>query len=151
MSSSPTLYIGTKLVRAMPMDRLAYNELRGWTVPEDEDPKDKGYLVEYQDGGKANVPGFQGYVSWSPREVFEKSYRALTGMKFGMAIEALKLGERLTRDGWNGKGMHVEMVPATNINGQRFGDHFLLRGVDGVYQSWVPSITDILAEDWRTA
>lgn len=150
MSSNHALYIGTKLVKAMPMDRLAYNELRGWAVPEDEDPKDKGYLVEYLDGAKANVPGFDGYVSWSPRDVFDKSYRALTGMKFGMAIEALKLGERLARTGWNGKGMHVELVPAATIEDQRFGAHFLLRGVDGVHQTWVPSITDILAEDWHT-
>ena len=75
------LYTGTKTVRAKPMNRLAYNQLRGWTVPDDENPADDGYLVEYTDGGKANVPGFAGYVSWSPKDVFERSYteRADTG------------------------------------------------------------------------
>lgn len=69
-------YIGVKVVNATPMNRQAYNEFRGWQVPENENPQDEGYLVEYQDSavqpelaGKAN-----GYVSWSPKEVFEQSY-----------------------------------------------------------------------------
>jgi len=68
-------YIGTKMICAVAMTRLAYNELRGWTLPGDENGEDEGFLVEYLDGGKANVPGYAGYVSWSPKEVFENAYR----------------------------------------------------------------------------
>ena len=50
-------YVGTKEIRATPMSRRDYNDLRGWTLPEDEDGDDEGYLVEYTDGGKANVEG----------------------------------------------------------------------------------------------
>lgn len=39
------VYIGTKVVRARPMSRQAYNDLRGWQVPDDENPTDEGYLV----------------------------------------------------------------------------------------------------------
>lgn len=67
-------YVGTKVVRAVPMDRQLYNDLRGWIVPQDENPSDEGYLVEYVDGGKTNVEGFTGYISWSPRDVFERAY-----------------------------------------------------------------------------
>lgn len=77
-------YIGTKLIRATPMSRQAYNDLRGWTVPVDEDPSDEGYLVEYLDGGAPNVVGFNGYVSWSPRRQFEQAYVDIgddTGLK----------------------------------------------------------------------
>ena len=70
----PTTYVGTKVVRALPMNRLAYNNLRGWDLPRDEDGTDEGYLVEYVDGGQANVQGFTGYISWSPKAVFEQSY-----------------------------------------------------------------------------
>lgn len=28
-------------------------------------------------------------------------------MNFGQAIEALKQGKKVTRKGWNGKGMHL--------------------------------------------
>jgi hypothetical protein len=68
-------YIGTKAVRATPMTRLAYTQLRGWMLPDDENGADEGFLVEYIDGGQANHPAFEGYVSWSPKEVFERAYR----------------------------------------------------------------------------
>jgi hypothetical protein len=66
-------YLGTKLVRAEPMTRLEYNEYRGWTPPHGEDDEE-GYLVEYLDGGKANHAAHKGYISWSPKDVFEFSY-----------------------------------------------------------------------------
>lgn len=67
-------YIGTKIIRAQVMTRGAYNALRGWMVPADESPADSGYLVEYLDGGKPNVDGFDGYVSWSPKAQFDAAY-----------------------------------------------------------------------------
>ncbi len=70
-------YVGTKVVHAFPMMRANYNILRGWQLPADEDGSDDGYLVEYADGGQGNVRGFTGYVSWSPKTVFEKSYAAI--------------------------------------------------------------------------
>ena len=68
-------YVGTKAINAKPMTRAAYNELRGWELPADENGEDAGYLVEYADGQRPNVEGFAGYVSWSPADVFERSYR----------------------------------------------------------------------------
>lgn len=67
-------YTGTKTVKATPMTLGDYNVLREWKIPENENPDAPGYLVEYQDGGKANHPMFKGYISWSPADVFEKSY-----------------------------------------------------------------------------
>lgn len=71
------VYIGTKVVHALPMTRLAYNQLRGWQLPADENGADEGYLVEYTDRVEdpAHVPGCLGYISWSPKDVFERSYR----------------------------------------------------------------------------
>ena len=73
MTDQP-IYTGIKEVRAIPMNREEYNVLRGWEVPADENPTDEGYLIEYLDGGEANNPQFKGYISWSPKEVFEKAY-----------------------------------------------------------------------------
>lgn len=67
-------YTGTKTLRAKPMTRGEYNALRGWDMPADENPADAGYLVEYLDGGKANHPDFENYISWSPADVFERTY-----------------------------------------------------------------------------
>lgn len=70
-------YIGTKMVVAMSMNRLEYNKFRGWTLPENENGADEGYLVEYTDRIETppHVKGFKGYISWSPKEVFERAYR----------------------------------------------------------------------------
>ena len=69
-------YVGAKLIKAVPMTRLDYNNLRGWEVPSDERPDDEGYLVEYTEKDNTpNVEGYKGYVSWSPKNVFEQSYR----------------------------------------------------------------------------
>lgn len=67
-------YIGTKIIRAKPMNRQAYNDCRGWVVPMDENPLDEGYLVEYLDGGTPNTVSYAGYVSWSPKAQFDAAY-----------------------------------------------------------------------------
>ncbi|TXT39210.1 MAG: hypothetical protein FD135_2360 [Comamonadaceae bacterium] len=68
-------YTGTKTVKATPMNRADYNTLRGWVLPADENGADDGYLVEYIDGGKPNTTQYVGYVSWSPKDQFEKAYK----------------------------------------------------------------------------
>ena len=81
-------YIGTKVVNAQPMTRLAYNEFRGWQLPADENGADEGYLVEYVDGGKANTEQYAGYVSWSPKDVFERAYVEQVELDFkGRAVK----------------------------------------------------------------
>jgi hypothetical protein len=55
------------------MSRAVYSDFRGWTMPANEED-DEGYLVEYTDGGKPNVHGYPGYVSWSPKAIFERAY-----------------------------------------------------------------------------
>ena len=79
------------------------------------------------------------------------------------ALDALKAGRRVARAGWNGKGMFAYMVPANAYPAQTgaakafFGEngmvpynaYFALKGVDGTINTWVPSISDLLAEDWQ--
>lgn len=67
-------YIGTKLVIALAMTRLTYNQYRGWELPANEDGNDDGYLVEYTDGGAPNHPDHAGYISWSPKAQFDAGY-----------------------------------------------------------------------------
>jgi hypothetical protein len=105
-----TQHIGVKLINAFPMTRQAYNDFRGWQLPAGENGEDEGYLVEYLDGGKPNTDRFDGYVSWSPKEVFENAYRPVSGLSFGLAMEALKQGKSLQRAGWNGKDQFVYLA-----------------------------------------
>lgn len=171
-------YIGVKQINAMPMTREEYNEFRGWQVPKDENPDDAGYLVEYVDGGKANTEQFKGYVSWSPKDVFERAYREVgAGMTFGMALDLMKAGSRVARMGWNGKGMWLSLscnqggdafagtreIAAENFWSNNNSEYARQNGGSAVVlpcitmktatgeilMGWLASQSDMLAEDWR--
>ena len=148
---------GTKQILAIPMDRAAYNEYRGWSVPADENPDDEGFLVEYVDGGQTNHPDHAGYISWSPKDVFEAAYQPVTAMNFGHALQALKEGYRVARAGWNGNGMflalvlHWELIPVGDAVpiGASEAPFILIDNGQGAVVPWLASQTDMLAEDWR--
>lgn len=155
-------YIGTKVVQAKPMslkDAQIVLDRKIKQATADED----GYLVVYNDG----------YRSWSPKSVFDAAYRKLGEMDFGKAIEALKSGLAVRRKGWNGKGMfvvkqipsHIEggIIPTMQSLPQSAKDILLSRenahidytnqmliiNPDGRADSWVPSSSDVFAEDWE--
>lgn len=94
-------------------------------------------------------------------------------MDFGKAIEALKAGEAVQRSGWNGKGLFVvkqvpahiteDIIPKMQSLPQRAKDlilasenkyidytnQMLIINPDGRADSWVPSSSDVFAEDWQ--
>lgn len=148
-------FIGTKMIEAKPMSRGEYNEHRGWKIPENENPADEGYLVLYKDG----------YVSWSPKKQFEDAYRDCMGMTFGIALELLKKGCKVAREEWTEKGMFVvyqkgypDGIPCNKQTAEAWGmsegdlfkcnPYLQIKQVDDSHSMWVPSIDDILAEDW---
>jgi hypothetical protein len=155
-------YIGTKVINATPMTRLDYNILRGWQLPANENGADEGYLVEYTDGGKPNMEGYSGYVSWSPKEQFDGAYRETTGLTFGLAVEAMKHGAKVARAGWNGVGMFAYLVQGSTFTVNRapllgiypegteinYRPHIDLKTADGSIATWGPSGSDALADDW---
>lgn len=234
-------YIGTKQVMAEPMDEVtAYNKgfARSYTVSEKNanDKVHEGYHVQYTN------PDGSTYDSWSPKDVFEKSYKVaetpldrmnieyaqesdryekgkqfvdsqnfkkldylagvllsaqnetqreycyllsdrktiMEGNKvaplnydFGTALKFLKAGGAIRRAGWNGKGMFVvkqipahitsDIIPnmqslpqiAKDILMKRDNAHIdytnqmLIINKDGRADSWVPSSSDVFAEDWE--
>ncbi|AUR89360.1 hypothetical protein NVP1122B_69 [Vibrio phage 1.122.B._10N.286.46.F8] len=68
------LYRSHKLALATPMNRIDYNIYRGWELPSNENGSDEGYLVEYLDSGEPNHPEHKGYISWSPKGVFDSGH-----------------------------------------------------------------------------
>lgn len=89
-------YEGTKRLSAKPMTLGEYNEYRRWAIPANENPADAGYLVEYEDGGKANDSRHVGYISWSPADVFERAYkRVLAPHQQRVVAEATELNTKL--------------------------------------------------------
>lgn len=94
-------------------------------------------------------------------------------MNFGMAIMALKAGYPIRRSGWNGKSLMVfKQVPARIesdvipkmqslpqsakdliMKGKGFIDYtsqcLIYNENTGRADSWVPSISDVFADDWE--
>ena len=146
-------YIGVKIVEAEPM--TDHDFARAIDRPYRTGAESQeGYRVVYPDG----------YVSWSPKDAF-KAYRPISNMTFGLAIEAAKMGHKVTRAGWYGKGLFVvyqkgypQGIPCNKQTadawGMNEGDLFIcnpylqIKQADGSYSMWAPSIGDALAEDW---
>lgn len=143
-------YIGTKRIEAKPMTRGEYAKLSGRNsilTEKGESENDKGYHVIYADG----------YKSWSPKKQFEDAYRKSGEMNFGHALEMLKLGYRVARTGWNGKGMFIFLATGKQFESDNFGDALpeivndvlcMKTAQNTIVIGWLASQTDMLAEDW---
>lgn len=83
-------------------------------------------------------------------------------MNFSDALDLVKAGNKVSRSGWNGKGMFIFLVPGSVFKVSRppllgiypegteikYRGHIDMKTVDGMIVPWVASQTDILAEDW---
>lgn len=83
---------------------------------------------------------------------------------FSEALQLVKLGRRVARQGWNGKGMFVFLVPGSTFQVSRppllgiypegttinYHAHIDMKTASGQIVPWVASQTDVLAEDWMT-
>lgn len=86
---------------------------------------------------------------------------------FGSAIHLLKMGKKVMRAGWNGKGMFVYYVPAASYPVERnskatmagefaddmvpYREYLALKTAQNDVSTWAPSVSDALAEDWQLA
>lgn len=85
---------------------------------------------------------------------------------FEVALISLKAGQRVTRAGWNGKGMWLAMVPGHEWLVQNDGaptrgiariaglnyrtlPWIGMKTADDAYVPWLASQSDLLADDWR--
>lgn len=147
-------YLGTKQVSAAPMHASVATQ-HGYKVGDHEGKM--GYEVTYEDG----------YKSWSPEEVFSKSYKRDGSLTFGDAIHLLKQGHKVSHSGWNGKSMYLWLKPGIEIpsewckdpmlkeiaykNGGRIealGTICMKTADNKVLTGWLAGQTDILSEDW---
>lgn len=83
-------------------------------------------------------------------------------MNFGDTLVLLKAGKKVAREGWNGKGMFLFLVPGSTFKVNRppllgiypegteinYCPHIDMRTADGKIVPWVASQTDVLADDW---
>lgn len=68
----------------------------------------------------------------------------------GWAVKQLQDGQRVSRSGWNGKGMYLELqVP--DANSKMTLPYVYMKTVQGDLVPWLCSQTDLLATDWGIA
>ena len=83
-------------------------------------------------------------------------------MDFGAALQKLKLGHRMAREGWNGKKQYIELAERVsytnpqgeivNANHETMGNKAIaFVGTSGVQLGWLASQSDMLSEDWIIA
>lgn len=66
---------------------------------------------------------------------------------FGAALASLWAGNQVSRQGWNGKGMYLELqIPDGHSKMTR--PYIFMSTVEGDLVPWVASQTDLLADDW---
>lgn len=83
-------------------------------------------------------------------------------MNFSEALEEIKNGKLLAREGWNGKDQFVFLVPGSTFNVNRpplneifeegteinYQPHIDIKNQQGQIVPWLASQGDLLAEDW---
>ena len=103
----------------------------------------------------------------------ENNNPLLKRFDFGTAIKFLKAGGAIRRSGWNGKGLFVVKQVPSHIEGDiipkmqslpqsakdilmsrenphiDYTNQMLIINPDGRADSWVPSSSDVFAEDWE--
>jgi hypothetical protein len=89
---------------------------------------------------------------------------------FAWALKRLKEGQKVCREGWNGKGMFIYMVGGTVVPrgalrnecerqvgpvagaNVKIGAHIDMKAADhSVVVGWLASQTDMLSDDWMIA
>ena len=94
-------HIGTKLVKrsAEPMTKLEYCAYRGWDPVKEEDADELVYLVEYEadERNKPNHSDHAGYISMSPKYVFDESYNKCETYMDRLLIERREITERINK------------------------------------------------------
>lgn len=94
----------------------------------------------------------------------------IDNLSFGGAIEALKQGKRVSRKGWNGKGMFLFLLPAGIVPTRAINDPALREVIEKevcgetfealgsirmftadkkILTGWLASQADMLADDWQ--
>jgi Protein of unknown function (DUF2829) len=149
---------------------------RTFTLMGKPTPEPGWYLVEYEDG----------YVSFSPGTTFEKGHKRIEeGAResiselhpvgiveqlhdFGWALNQLWNGERVCRQGWNGKGMWLALSPGNdalpadkfwagpnrqfaieNGGAAKVLPSITMKTASGeILMGWLASQTDMLTKDW---
>ena len=164
-------YICTKVIHAVPVkmvngclwpDGLPLPAVREVPVAHDDDccckiNNDNPTIEDFYMYTSGPDDKYASYMSLSD---FEAMCRPAESMSFGDALEAMKNGERVAREGWNGKDMYIFIacepdfvtdadISAFDNQDVETGDVICMKTAQNTFQlGWLASQADMLAEDW---
>lgn len=153
---------------------------------------DRALVIKTLEGDHKAIPsdyiiqGVNGELYPCKKEIFEKTYEIVhddeipccpddnkairpaeeCSLGFGWALAMLKMGKKVRRRGWNGKGMFLTLQQGSSVDGEMMRNkpakeyytgkkcnicaHIDMKAADDTYVvGWAPSQTDMLAEDWE--
>ena len=166
MKTNDWIRVADKLPEIMVQVLVAYHDYQGHKHYSTGNLAlmDYEYCFDIHNAGETMSLEFIDY--WMPI-VEPKEEEKMKNLTFGAAIEALKQGKKVTRMGWNGKGMYLWLKPATTIKAEWCKDPMLKEIVDTnggeaealgticmktadnkILTGWLASQTDMLSEDW---
>lgn len=141
-------------------------------------------VIEYANEHISELAAAEGIIIRDPEFVTENEHKiynrnmnsCVEKFDFGKAIELLKEGKCVYREGWNGKNLfickqipcelngniiaNIQSLPADakkillargtadNVSALKYTNQCLIINADGRADSWVCSISDMFAEDW---
>lgn len=73
--------------------------------------------------------------------------KTIETLSFSKALDILKCGRKVSRDGWNGKGQYIEMQKP-DLYSKMSRKYLYIKTVDGSLVPWTPSQVDMFADDW---
>ena len=74
----------------------------------------------------------------------------MNGNDIGWAVHQLHLGNKVCREGWNGKNMYLELQ-TPDANSKMTLPYVFMRTAQADLVPWLCSQTDLLASDWGNA
>lgn len=108
------------------------------------------------------VKGDWEVVEENDQQVIDSPAVPVPNFSFGVALDYIKEGKKVAREGWNGKGMFLFLAddiefhtPADlscveDVKGDLTGQSIVLKTADDKFVvGWLASQTDMLADDWN--
>lgn len=87
-----------------------------------------------------------GREGFDPYQRYQQRQTMFT-MTIGEAVEALRVGSRVARQGWNGRGMWLSLqVP--DAHSKMTLPYVYMKTADDKLVPWLCSQSDLLASDW---
>lgn len=116
----------------------------GSTVNDPTAPNEQPPQPDFQQAGQGTVRNGKQWFNGRWVRPFETQ----AGSGIGFAVDALKHGHKVTRRGWNGRDMYLELQPPDDGSKMTL-PYVFMKTVQGDLVPWLCSQTDLLANDWE--